>query len=186
MPNKAKVQEFDRLSNLFQSDKVFFLADYRGMTVDEMEDLRNKLRPSGIFVRVAKNRIMIKAWEAQGNDDVKEHLKDPTALIHTAEDPVSPAKALKDFIKGNEKDLPKIKAIVFDNEVYPAEKLNAFTEMASPQELRGMVVNALASPLIGFVQVLDAMPGKLVYALGGIQSKLVYAIQAIHDKKNAE
>ncbi len=167
MPNKHNIQEVEALSQMLAESDVFYLADYRGLTVEQFQNLRGKMREAGIKVRVAKNRLIKNAWK--DTQDIHEYLVDPTALILAKGDPVTPAKIIKDFQKENE--LPKVKAIVVENEVYGGETFAKFAEMDSPEQLKGKLVNVLAAPLSGLVGVLSALPRNLVYALHAIAEK---------------
>jgi len=169
MPNAAKMKEIESLATLIGDNNVFYFTDYRGLTVQQLEELRNKLRQSKAYVRVAKNRLIKKAWGEITDDKLENALKNPTAMIYAKDDPVSTAKMLRDFKK--DYNLPEVKAIVVENMVYDGNKLGSFADMPSPQELKGILVRTIAAPLTGFVGVLSALPRNLVYALNAIADK---------------
>ncbi len=173
MPNAIKQKEIQELENLINNNNVFYVTDYRGLTVRQFEDLRNNLRKSEIFIRVAKNRLFLKAWQENQDPAVRKALKNPSAVILSKDDPVMPARLLKEHYKENE--LPRLKAIIVDGKVYGPEKFEAFANMPSPKELQGIVVGTLAAPITSFVRTLNALP-----------SNLVYAIKAIADKKSEQ
>lgn len=170
MPNTEKIQEVGILNERIAENSVFFITDYRGLTVKQFEDLRKKLRASGFKVRVAKNRLFKKAWsDFEKTDKVYSFLKEPTAVIFAKGDPGTSAKILQEFLKDS--PLPKIKAIVVEDGVYMSDKLEEFASLPSVQQLHQMVVGTLAAPITGFVRVLNALPQSLVYALNAIVEK---------------
>ncbi len=169
MPNAHNIKEVDAINQLIEENDVFYLADYRGLTVQQFQELRAKLRESGVHVRVAKNRLIKCAWENFEDKAIAGYLTDPTALVCAKGDPVSPAKIIKDFQKENE--LPKIKAIVIENELYDGETFAKFAAMDSPEQLQAKLVNVIASPISGLVGVLSALPRNFVYALNAIADK---------------
>jgi large subunit ribosomal protein L10 len=170
MPNSEKINEVGILSERIADNSVFFITDYRGMTVKKFEELRRNLRASGFKVRVAKNRLFRKAWvEDEKTEKVFSFLKDPTAVIFAQGDPSTSAKILQEFLKDS--PLPKVKAIVINDDLYLPDSLDEFASLPSVQQLHSMVVSTLAAPLTGFVRVLNGLPQKLVYALNAIAEK---------------
>ncbi|MFP4458171.1 MAG: 50S ribosomal protein L10 [Candidatus Zixiibacteriota bacterium] len=170
MPNLEKKQEIEHLTGLLNENEVFYLADYRGLTVEQFETLRNELRKTGITVRVAKNRLLKRAWEFEDKEKLESYLHEPTAVILAGSDPVTPAKVIKEFHKENE--LPKVKAILVEKDIYDGElTFDKFASMDSPEELRGKLVNVLASPMTGFLGIFSSLQRNLVYALGQIKDK---------------
>ena len=149
------------------------VAEYRGMTVEQVTNLRLKLRESGGVFKVVKNRVAKKAIEqkATGYCGVLDELVGPVGIVYSFGDIAASTKSALEFEKGN--DAFKVKAgVVEDNKVGPNE-LKALADLPSKEVLLGQIVGTLASPSRGLVSVLS-----------GVSRQLVQVINAIKDTKS--
>ncbi len=167
---KAKVAE---LSQRLKEAKSFVLADYRGLTVEQDTKLRKAMREAEIEYTVIKNSIARFATKENGYDALYEHLKGPTALALSMNDPVAPSKVISKFAKEYEK--LEIKAGVVEGNVVDIEGIKSIAALPSKEELVAKVVGGLSGPLYGLVNVLN----------GNIRG-LAVALNAIAEKKQAE
>ncbi len=172
MPNPAKELEVKKLVELLSSHNVQFITDHTGLNVSEITALRAKLRESGGRIRIAKNRLISLARVEAGQIPIDEVLVGPSSIVMTIDDPVSPAKALQQFIKENEK--PHVKAVIIDDVLLDISKFQELASLPGVDELRAQVVRGIASPITG-----------LVYSLSGLLRGFVVALNAIADKKRA-
>jgi len=174
MPTPKKIQEVELLTEKIEQAKGIFLTDFTGLTVEEMTDLRARLRKENIMYRVTKNTLMKRALEKAGHSGkLDSYLEGPTGLAFGFEDPVSPAKILKTFAK--EKQKLKLKASLIEGQVFGAEETERLAELPSKQELQAQLL-----------AVLNAPATQLVRALTGNMTKLLYALQALKEKKEKE
>lgn len=149
---------------------VTILADFRGMTVKEITDLKKKLRVEKAEFKIVKNTLSGRAMESEGLKSLKSHLSGPTAIIMGYEDALAPLKVLTKFMADNEK--LKIKAGVFEGKVSTSTEIIAISMLPGKKELIAKVVGGIKAPL-----------SNLVFVLSGTIRKLVYTLSAIKDKK---
>lgn len=148
-------------------------VDYRGLTVQELQDLRGKLRESGegqIEYRVAKNTLLKIAARETDVAGLDRFLTGPTAVAISFEDASAAAKVLVDFAKDNEK--LEIKGGVVEGEVIDLAGVQALARLPGKQELRGMLAGTLQAPLRNLAGTLHALLGHLRGALEQRQGQL--------------
>lgn len=149
----------DRLNNI----KAMIFTDYQGIKVNEMQELRKKLREKGIDYKVLKTTLIKKALE---NSDVsidESIYTKPVALAISEADEVEPSKVIYEYSKGNDK-LEILGAIV-NGEFYNAAQVKSLALMPSREELYAKVVGSISAPLCGFVNVLGGNLRGLVNVL---------------------
>jgi large subunit ribosomal protein L10 len=165
MPNlEEKGQVVTEIKERFQKSSGIVLADYRGLTVAQVTQLRTLLRQAGVEYRVMKNTLVRRAADELGVEGLDSYLEGPTALAFSA-DPVAPAKILTEFVKVNKLKTFKIKAGVLEGKVIGAEGVKALAELPSREVLLAMVLRGMQAPLAGMVNVLQGPIRKMGYAL---------------------
>lgn len=156
----------------FENCQSAILIDYRGLTVEEVTDLRNKFREAGVEYRVLKNTMIRRAVNALGIEGLDPVLEGPTAVAFGMEDAVAPAKIISEFIKQTEKT--QIKAGVLEGKVVDVAEVNALAALPSREVLVAKVLGTMNAPITGFVT-----------ALSGNIRNLLYVLNAIGEKKSA-
>lgn len=145
----------------FKEFNVFYFANYKGLNVTDMTTLRTKLKDAGIKLRIAKNTLIRVAREEMKISSIdKEVLQGNTAIVMSKDDPIAPAKIVRNFIREHQK--PSIKGILLDNEFYKADKIKHFASLQGMDELRAKVVASIAAPISGLVFVLSGLLRGLV------------------------
>jgi len=167
MPKKEKVQIVETLTEKIKSNNGIILTEYQGLTVDELSQLRAKLRPLKCEYTVVKNTLTKKALKNAGLDDFAKYFEGPTAIAIENGDPVSAAKALVDFSKDHAK--LKVKAGLLGKTVLSQQEVKALAALPSRQVLIAKTVGTLKAPLYGLVNVLQGPIRKLVYALEAVK-----------------
>ena len=130
------------------------LVKYEGITVENDTKLRADLRKAGVEYCVMKNTLTGRACDEVGYGAMKEHLSGMTAIAISAEDPVAPAKILKEYAEKIESF--EIKAGFVDGEVLDAKGVEALASIPSKDQLICKMLGSLMSPLYGFAYVLQA------------------------------
>lgn len=140
-----------------------FLVDYKGVSVPQVTDLRNRVRESGGEYLVVKNRLLLRAIEGVALAELKEHLQGPVAVAYCDGDPVALAKALSDFAQ----DVPafEFRAGLVEGRAVAAEEILEIAKLPSRDELVAKVLFLLQSPISRFVRALGAIPQQLVTVL---------------------
>ncbi len=152
----AQVQEIQDKIQRASSVVVF---DYRGLTVDEVTQLRNNMRKAGVEYIVLKNHIVGRACDAAGIDaSIHDMLHGPSAFAFGYEDAVTPAKLLKEFVKKAKKC--EIKGGIVEGAVTNAKDLDAIADLPSREVLIARLLGSMMSPISGLAIVLDQIAKK--------------------------
>ena len=149
--------------------QVVILTDYRGLNVAEITDLRRQLREEGIEFKVVKNTLTKIAAGELGYENLKDHLEGPTAVAFGYHDPVTAAKILAKFAKGNDK--LEIKAGLLEGGIIDLEGIRALADLPSREVLLSRVLGVFQSPLTAFASVLQGNIRNLVYVLDAIREQ---------------
>jgi len=163
MPTPEKVETVEDLKTRLRGVKTVMLAEYRGLTVQQLSDFRKQLKAVSAEYKIVKNRL---AKLAIGSSELKAlggELKGPTGLILGKGDPVSVAKAVHTFARTNQALV--IKAGFVDGQMLQPNGLKALADLPSREALRAQIVGALTGPLAQLVGLLQAPQRELVYVL---------------------
>jgi large subunit ribosomal protein L10 len=148
-------------------------AEYRGLTVSQMTDLRAKARASGVYMRVVKNTLARKALAGTAFEPVGPKLKGPLVLAFSKDDPGAAARVVKAFAKDNEKLVATLVSI--GGEVLSAKDLEKVASLPTRDQARSQLIGLLTAPLQQLAAVVAA-PGQ----------DLVRVIAAFADKRKGE
>ena len=140
---KQKEEEVKNLAAKFKDAKLVLLTDYRGITVEDVTNLRNTISDTKSEYKVIKNNIVKRALDANGENELDSALEGPTAVVIADEDYLAPLKAIYNFSKDN--DYYKIKGGIVEGKVLSVEELITLAKLPSRQELLGMLAGALLS-----------------------------------------
>jgi len=163
VPTQAKVVAVEDLKTRFTGVKTVVLTEYRGLTVQQLSDLRKQLRAVSAEYKVVKNRLARLAVASSELKGLSGHLKGPTGLIISKQDPVAVAKALHAFARTNQ--ALAIKAGFVEGQVLPPAGLKALADLPSKDALRSQLVGALQGAMAKLVSLLRAPQRELVYVL---------------------
>lgn len=156
-----------------QRAKSVILADFRGLTVQEMTELRRRLRREAVEFKVIKNRLIKRALAEAGSDNLDEHLMGPTALAFGYSDPVIAAKVLYDYRKENSK--LGIKCGLLEGKKVDLQKIEMLAQVPPRDELFARLMGSLQRPA-----------QSLVWGLKATVSQLVYALRAVSEQRGQE
>ncbi len=170
MPTAKKEQTIGELRRRLASAKYLFFTNYSGLSVGEITKLRAELRKDGNTYAVVKNTLFARAADALLAKAVEEFLAGPTGIVFAPSDPVSPAKALKQFSDGVKPI--EIKAAYVDGKVLDAAAVATLASLPSKPQLQAQLLGTFVSPLRGFVGVLAANRGGFVRVLSAREKQL--------------
>lgn len=162
MPTQEKVETVEDLKTRLEGVRALLLTEYRGLTVAQLSDLRKQLRGVAAEYKVVKNRLARLAL-SPALAGVGTHLKGPTGMIISREDPVAVAKALHTFAKTNQALV--IKAGYVEGQILEPAGLKALADLPSKEALRAQIVGLLQGPLAQLVGLLQAPQRDIVYVL---------------------
>ncbi|MCS6286943.1 MAG: 50S ribosomal protein L7/L12 [Nitrospira sp.] len=176
MKKDLKAPAVAELAEIFGRARIAILTESVGLPVNQVTELRKQLRGVKAEYRIMKNTLAIRASEGTGLAGLKAHLKGPTGMVIGYDDPVLPAKILRDWI-GAEKREEKIKVTVgvLEGKLVQAADLAAIAKLPKKEVLIAMLLSAMQGPIRG-----------VVYTLSAVLSKFVRVVAAIQDKKKGE
>lgn len=159
MPN-AKVLEskkaiVDALAEKMQAASAAVFVDYKGITVAQDTELRNKFREAGVEYTVVKNTLTRFAANKAGYSAFDEVLNGTTSMASTTGDPIAPARIVCEFAKNNKLKNLKIKGGFVEGSVMSVEQLNGFGELPSKDALVAQVLGTMLAPISSLAFVLD-------------------------------
>ncbi len=152
----------EELAREIDESGTIYLTDFTGLDVKAMTDLRARLRAEGIRYRVVKNTLMRRALEGLDLPDLSEHLDGPTGLVLGDEDPVLPAKLVREFAKDHE-DRPTVKVGVVDRRSVPPETVAELAALPPRDDLLGAIAGSLTASVGGMVHVLNGLIRDIAY-----------------------
>jgi large subunit ribosomal protein L10 len=144
-------------------------AEYRGLTVTQMTDLRAKARASGVYMRVVKNTLARKAFAGTAFEPVGPKLKGPLVLAFSKDDPGAAARVVKAFSKDNDKLVATLVSI--GGEVLSAKELDKVASLPTRKQALSQLLGVLKAPIQKFVGTLAAPNQKLVWTFVALLEK---------------
>ena len=176
MSRNEKVAIVDGLSSRLESAPFVALADYRGISVAEVTDLRSKFKDAGVHYEVIKNKLAKRAIEGTEMESLSELLQGMTTWIISGEDPIAAAKLLKAETKKLVKDEKfTIKGGFFDGELLDSKGVSDVAELPSKDELFAMLLGLLQKGPQQVLGVVQAPARDLVTLLKNYEAKLADA-----------
>ena len=180
MPTPQKAATIDELTDRLTRAKLTIVADYRGLSVGDLQGLRGNLRPLGAEFRVAKNTLTTIAAGQAGIEGMESLLEGPTALVLAFDDPVQTSKVVTDFVRTSR--VLTVRGGVMNNRLVSAPDVEAIATLPSREELLARLLGMLASPMARVAGVLGGPFRSLPYLLnaradqlGGGQAEAVAA-----------
>ena len=144
-------------------------AEYRGLSVDEMTELRSKARDGDVYLRVVKNTLAKRAVEGTEFECMQEGLTGPLILAFSKEEPGAAARLVKDFAKEHDKLVPKL--VAFGGEMLAASDLDRLAKMPTRDQAISLLMAVMKAPVEKFVRTLNEAPGKLVRTLAAVREQ---------------
>ena len=163
MPTQEKIAAVEDLKQRLVGVKTVLLTEYRGLTVQQISELRKQLRAVSAQYKVVKNRLAKIAVSSSELEVLRPQLKGPIALIVSKDDPVAVAKAVSTFARTNQAFA--VKGGYVDGRLMQPEGLKALAELPSREALRAQLVGAISGPLTQLVSLLQAPQRELAYVL---------------------
>ena len=166
---KALVAEVAEVAAKAQS---VVAAEYRGLTVGQMTELRAKARKQGVYMRVVKNTLARKALAGTSFETVGPKLKGPLVLAFSKDDPGAAARVVKDFAKANEKLVATL--VSLGGQVLPGGDLDKVASLPTREQALSLLLGVLKAPV-----------QKLAGTLAAPAAKLARTVAAVRDQKQA-
>ena len=163
MPTQEKVTTIEDLKTRLQGVSSVFLTEYRGLTVQQLSELRKQLRTVSAEYKVVKNRLARIAVSSSDLAAIVPHLTGPTGFIIARDEPVAVAKTLQTFTR----TVPAlaVKAGFVEGQVLGPDELKALADLPSKAALRSQLVGVIQGPLAQLAGLLEQVQRDLVYVL---------------------
>ncbi len=159
MNREEKKTAIDELHEKFARAKSVVLTGYTGINVEEITELRSKLRQAKVEYRVVKNTLARRAADGTGLAPLKDHFVGPIGIAIGYDDVVAPARVLYEFGKTQPK--LELKVGVLDGKLLQEADVKALATLPSLDVLRGKIIGLLQAPAARIVGVLAAPGGQL-------------------------
>ncbi len=160
------------LANVAATAHSLVAAEYAGLTVAQLTELRKKARQGKVFLKVAKNTLVSRAVEGTDYACVKDALVGPMLYAFSQEDPGAAGRLVKEFAKANEKLVPKVVAI--GGQMYPGSHVEKLASLPTREQALAMLMGVMLAPIT-----------KLVRTLAEPAAKTARAVAAVRDQKAA-
>ena len=173
MPNANKIKIVDQLTQKFDNSSGIYFTQYTGMDVVQVTELRKQFRESGVDYHVSKNTLTkIAATKAGYENKLNDFLNGQVGIAYVDEDPTTPARIIKNFKKNNKVTL-EVLGLIFEGEIYSADKYKELADLPSREELLAKFVGGLIQPM-----------NQLVGTLSGAMSKFVGVLNSLKEDKS--
>jgi large subunit ribosomal protein L10 len=169
MNRAEKANVVSSLSERLRRSGTVYVTDFTGLKVQNLTELRRRLRRAGGEYVVVKNTLALRALQAASKSGFEDVLQGPTGLVFVQEDPVAAAKVLAEFRKEFER--PAVKAGLVEGRRVRPEEVERLARLPSRPELLGQVAGALQAPLAGLVGVLNGLLYQFVGALEALRAQ---------------
>ncbi len=170
MPTAEKEAVVAEVAERMKDAKSIFLTEFVGLNVQEITQLRRAFSGAQVEYRVVKNTLARISAKQAGCEELLDHLQGPTAMAFGMDDPVAPAKVIKEFSKKNEK--LKVRACLFEGVMFGEDRLVEIADLPTREEILAKLTGVLQAPI-----------SNLAFALKGVVSKLVYTLDAVREQK---
>ena len=169
MPNEHKIEMVDKLTQKFDNSSAIYFTSYTGMKVGQATNLRKQFRENGVDYFVSKNTLTkIAATKAGYEDKLNDFFKGQVGIAYADVDPTSPARVIKNFKKKN-KDILEVLGLVYEGEIYTADKYKELADLPNREGLLAMFVGGLSQPMSQLVGTLSHSMSKIVGVLNGLK-----------------
>jgi len=142
-------------------------AEYRGLTVEEMTQLRVEARNNGVYLRVVKNTLARRAIEGTEFECLTEGLTGPLVLAFSQEDPGAAGRVIKDFAKDH--DNLRVTMLAIGGKQLDASQIDVLAKMPTYDQAISMLMSVMQAPITKLAQTLNEVPGKLVRTVAAIR-----------------
>lgn len=169
MPSVKNINSVKELSVKLDKAKAIYFTDYLGLDVVSVTKLRKNFVEKDVEFTVAKNTLIKLAAKEVGISGIDEFLEGPTAIAFGYDDPTSPARVIKEFLKDFDK--PSVKGMIFDGEIFTSDQFDKIANLPSKEQLLSKLVGMLNSPMSKLSSVLNSSVSGLLGRLTQLNSK---------------
>ncbi len=165
-----KVEEIKKIKERLENKRAIVLIDYKGVNIEEVDELRSRMRNAGVDYFVSKNTFIKIALNELGISALDAELVGPTAIAVSENDEIAPARELANFKKEvtKDKEFPNFKIGYVNENLMDIEKLEKLAKLPTREQLLSMMLQGFNAPINGFIG-----------ALNGVLTKFVRTVDAV-------
>ncbi len=175
MPAQSKYEMLEKVNASLEASQGFYVVDYRGLTVKETQELRRSLREAGGSMKVYKNNIVKIALEQAEMPNIDDILVGTCSYVFFGDDPVSPAKVLRDFAQKTKKT--EVIGGIADGAALTGEQAKAYADLPTREQLFGQIAGLISGFARGIAVGINEIPGGL--------ARVIKAINEADDQQEA-
>ena len=168
MPSQKNIDIVTSTTEKFENSQGIYFTNYSGLDVPKITSLRKSFTQNSVEFSVIKNTLVKIASKNAGLEGKFDDILSGQVGIAFSEDPIAPAKVIKNFKDENKDDL-EVLGVYFDGELYDADKYQQLAVLPSKEELLGKFVSCLNSPMFKLASTLNSSMSKVAFALRAIQ-----------------
>ena len=164
---EAKKQVVAEVSEIANQALSAVVAEYRGLTVADMTDLRVKARDSGVYLRVIRNTLAKRAVEGTEFECMQDALTGPVICAFSQDDPGAAARLLKDYSK--EFEAMNVTAVAIGGELLGADQLDAVASLPTYEEALAKLMSVMNGPITKLTRTINDIPGRVVRVVAAVK-----------------
>ena len=164
---EAKKQVVAEVSEIANQALSAVVAEYRGLTVAEMTDLRVKARENGVYLRVIRNTLAKRAVEGTDFACMQDALTGPVICAFSQDDPGAAARLLKEFSKEN--DTMQVTALAIGGELLGADQIDAVANLPTYEEALAKLMSVMNGPITKLTRTINDIPGRVVRVVAAVK-----------------
>lgn len=145
------------------------MADYRGVTVEKMTELRNRARSQGVLVRVIRNTLAKRAFEGTSYECLNESLLGPNVLAFSLEDPGAGARLFKEFASENEHF--EIRALSVGGKLFAANQIDRLAKLPTRDEAISILMSVMLAPVTKLARTMNDIPARVTRAVAAVRDQ---------------
>jgi large subunit ribosomal protein L10 len=168
---EQKVEQVDLLAEKLKKAKVAVLTDYRGLKVNQIQELRGKLRAGNVEYRVVKNTLARRAAEAAGYKALESELRGPIAIAFGYDDLSLPPRLINEFVRTTRLKVEIVGGLV-EGRVFDRDQIKQLADLPSREVLLAQLLGTLQSPVAQLVGIMQTPLQQLMGVLEAYKSKL--------------
>lgn len=166
---EQKKEVVAELANVAAKAHSLVAAEYAGLTVGQLTDLRAKARQAGVYLKVAKNTLVSRAVQGTEFECVKDALVGPMLYAFSQEDPGAAGRLIKDFAKANER--LKAKLVAIGGQMYPASHVDRLASLPTRDQALAMLLGVMKAPIEKFVRTLIEPAALVTRAVAAVRDQ---------------
>lgn len=159
----------EEMSDVASHSLAAATAEYRGMTVAEMTELRKQARERGVFLKVVKNTLARRAVQGTDFEALGDSFTGPLIYAFAKEEPSAAARLIRDFAK--ETDKLVVNSLAVGNQVHGPEQLEAIAKLPNKEEAIAMLMSVMTAPVTKLVRTTNDIPGRLVRVVAAVRDQ---------------